>query len=266
MDLPKPELSLEEQAMQQVTELLCCLDLNDVPTDIDSLIIEPLTLINNVLLSFEQSIDSKDPIHIRSSLITFCAKLAKVTDWIDTNELGKQLATFCTKKGISLLDTPDATKFTILHHCAEAYSFEKPVELGQARLTYKLKTLKIVLAAVGEKAQELAMAQDMWNGTALFRAAAYGSDEMITTILTTPTIDAQKLVLMRDDKGKTVLHIAAQWCRYHLVKDLLSTPGIDTYELTIAQDHDGKTALDEANKKGYSYIAELIKPHMHKKI
>ncbi len=259
MDLPKPELSLEEQAMEQVTELLCCLDLNDVPTDIDPIIVKPLTLINYVLLSFEQSIDSKDPIHIRSSLIIFCEKLAKVTHWIDTNELGKQLATFCTKRGISLLDTPDGTKFTILHHFAEAYSFRSDITDNN------LKALKIVLAAVGKNAQELAMVRDMHDSTALARAAAYGSDEMIITILTTPTIDAQKLVLMKDPKGKTVLHIAAQWCRYPLVKSLLNLPGIDTYELTIAQDNDGKTALEVAHEKGYSYIVELIKPHMHKK-
>jgi hypothetical protein len=250
----QPQVTPQDQ-IHALSELLCCLQLNNTPPDIGPLIIKPMILLyaNHY---FEHAFKIKelysDSFSLSKLLLQFCNDLLNFDErFMPYQELGTLLSSFLEKKEKSLITLADGYKRSVLHFIAD--SPKEPVSI---------RALKIILAAIGDNAHLLVLMQNYWKQTALDIPAYYGHSSFAQILLNAPGVNPHKLVMIQNDNKETALHIAANWDRKFIVQTLLNTPGINAHELVMVQNVKGNTALECAQKKQHQAIIDLLLPYV----
>lgn len=214
------ELKQSQQRTHRFIDLLCCLNIHNVPTDLDSVIINSIVLVHMApLMASLNTLNTNTQVSFFcKSLLTFCNEVVKPENsfMLSDQELGDLLASLLKKKNISLLTfvtNPNSGNYSVLFLLVR---YAKP-QTNPALI----KAIRIVLAAAGDQVNDLAK--------------------------------------LKSSCGNSVLYVAVVNKLPAIVQILLDTPGINTYELIMLSGYDGRTPYDIARESGNDKIIALIK-------
>lgn len=248
-------LDAEKRAYNEeksIADLLYCLQLNDIPMDIDPLIIKRMTLIQ-ASKKFEQSLDTTSPEMLCNSLISICKNLPKLGHLSTTDhELAALLAAQLSKHGKSLLTLVGENKENALHRITKKSCILLP------------RISRVICMAAGTDAQKLVMMQNDFGYTPLHSAAFYGySAVVLQVLLSVPDVNVPQLVMMQNNNGETALHKAVYYGHAAIIQALLSAPGVKASLLVNMPNYGGESAFDLARECGRNNISALLLPYMN---
>lgn len=233
---------------QLITEMLCCMTLNDTPSDVMPLIIKPI-----VLLNFDQllnnNLDTTSPEKLFDSLLKIYNLLVKSDKFGATDEqLGAVFAHHLMQQDISLPDLINQGKNTVLHCAIRS-------EKRSAHIVH------ILCIGAGENAIRLISTRDVLGWAGVDLAIFYNQPAILRILRDTLGNQAKTIIMQQDSSQSTALHTASFFGYVDTVKEILDTPGIDVKALVMATDSCNQTALDTALMLEWHEVVALLQPH-----
>lgn len=242
-----------EKQMSSVTELLCCLALKEVPSDIHPLLIT-FFVFANAAQEFKPLCEGCPKI-LCGSLLRWCKNIPTLPrDLMPYEQLGALFASYCAKNNINLVSLADCNKQTILHNIVLTGK-------KKANVITKSKAIQILHNATKSDVHTLSFAKDHSGWTALHWAASEGDNALVQQLLSPAQINKQELVMAKDLIDQTALHSAVSSGHLGTIQELLRTRGINAQELAMVRNFSNQTALDLAKEKNLPEIVQLLQPY-----
>lgn len=231
-----------------ITEMLCCMTLNDTPSDIMPLIIKPVILLNSDQ-TLRDNLDTSSPEKLHNSLVEIYRSLLKSDEFGATDEeLGTLIANHLTQQNISLSSLINRGKESVFH-CAIRSKNRSP------------HIIQILCIAAGNDAQKLITMNDVLGWSCIHLAVFFNQPTIFRILRNTAGTDAQAIIMQTDTSDLTVLHRASYHGFTDTVKEILNTPDIDVKSVIMITNSYNETALDIAKDHKWDDVVAVLEPH-----